>query len=472
MRFIDRTRELADLEAFWTSNKAECIPITGRRRVGKTFLLERFASDKRAVYYRCQLKASAEQLPQLGAALAQLSGDELLRIQPPATWAAVFALIERLTRTERLLLVLDEAPYWAARDESLPSTLQNWWDERGRHLDVMLVLCGSAVQMMEKLLTGEAPLAGCVTGRLVVRPFDFRSVAEMVGYTRAEDVLVTYGILGGSPFYLGFFRAERSLRDNILHAIASPSARLYVEPQALFAAYHRAYESAQALAVLRAIAHGKHRWSEIAQAPGVAQSSLARVMEPLIGDLGLVERLLPVTESHPTRTYYTQYRLTDHFFRFWFRFIEPNQGHIEFGDAERVVDAILTQLSDYMGWPFETMCRDWTRLASAAGALPVRVGRVGIWWIPDHELDVVGLDEAGQVAAAGEAKWHNTAFDWEDLAKYLGHTRALGARLRPDAAHLLFSRSGHTQRVKDWAASNGAILLDPQAMLKPFQTRT
>jgi hypothetical protein len=118
------------------------------------------------------------------------------------------------------------------------------------------------------------------------------------------------------------------------------------------------------------------------------------------------------------------------------------------------------------------MCRDWTRLASAAGALPVRVGRVGIWWIPDHELDVVGLDEAGQVAAAGEAKWHNTAFDWEDLAKYLGHTRALGARLRPDAAHLLFSRSGHTQRVKDWAASNGAILLDPQAMLKPFQTRT
>ena len=105
-------------------------------------------------------------------------------------------------------------------------------------------------------------------------------------------------------------------------------------------------------------------------------------MEALIGDLGLVERVLPVTESHPTRTYYTQYHLTDNFFRFWFRFIEPNQGHIEFGDVERITDLILARLPDYMGLPFEAMCRDWVRLASAAGALAQRVGRVGTWWNP------------------------------------------------------------------------------------------
>ena len=156
--------------------------------------------------------------------------------QPPASWAAVFALVEQLARHERLLLVLDEIPYRAARDASLPSALQNWWDGRGRTLDLMLVLCGSAVQMMEGLLTGAAPLAGCITGRLPVRPLDFRAAADLVGYADPVTALAAYGILGGVPLYLTFFQPARSLRDNILNAIVSPSSRLYVEPQAVFAA--------------------------------------------------------------------------------------------------------------------------------------------------------------------------------------------------------------------------------------------
>jgi AAA+ ATPase superfamily predicted ATPase len=468
MAFVDRERELAALEGFWRSGRAECIPVTGRRRVGKTYLLEHFAAGKRAVYYRCQLKGSAEQLPQLGEALATFSGDAVLRAQPPANWPALFAVIEQLTRQGRLLLVLDEIPYWAARDESLPSTLQNWWDERGRNLDLLLVLCGSAVQMMESLLSGAAPLAGCITGRLPVRPLDFRAAAQLLGLADPTMTLAAYGILGGVPLYLTFFRSERSLRDNILQAIASPSARLYVEPQALFAAHHQAYDASHALGVLRAIAQGKHRWSEIAEAASVPPTSLTRIMEPLIGDMGLVERVLPVTETKPTRAYFTQYHLTDPFFRFWFRFIEPNQGYIEFGDNERIVDGIMAQLSDYLGPAFEAICREWTRLASAAGALPVRVGRVGTWWNPDHQLDVVGLDEQGRAAALGEAKWHAQPFAWEDLQRYLGHTRALGDVVRPDVWHLLFSKSGFDADVARWAAGNHARLLAPADLLAPF----
>ena len=222
MTFVDRERELAALEQFWRSERAECIPVTGRRRVGKTFLLEHFAQGKRAVYYRCWLTGTPEQLPALGQALADLAGDPVLAAQPPASWAAVFALIEQLAQRERLVLVLDEIPYWAARDASLPSVLQNWWDARGRTLNLMLVLCGSAVQMMEGLLTGAAPLAGCVTGRLPVRPLDFRAAAELVGYADPVMALTAYGILGGVPLYLTFFQPARS------HGTTSsmPSSRL------------------------------------------------------------------------------------------------------------------------------------------------------------------------------------------------------------------------------------------------------
>jgi AAA+ ATPase superfamily predicted ATPase len=468
MTFMDRERELAALEQFWRSDRAECIPVTGRRRVGKTFLLEHFAQGKRAVYYRCLLIATAEQLPALGQALADLAGDPVLDAQPPASWAAVFALIERLARRERLLLVLDEIPYWAARDASLPSVLQNWWDARGHTLNLMLVLCGSAVQMMEGLLTGAAPLAGCITGRMPVRPLDFRAAAALVGYVDPVMALTAYGILGGVPLYLTFFQPARSLRDNILNAIVSPASRLYVEPQAVFAAHHQVYDARTALAVLRAIAGGQHRWSDIAKAVGVTTSALSRVMEPLIGDLGLVERVLPVTETQATRTYYTQYHLTDNFFRFWFRFIEPNQGHIEFGDVERVTDLILARLPEYMGLPFEAMCRDWVRMASAAGALAQRVGRVGTWWNPDHQLDIVGLDEDGRAAILGEAKWHTQPFDYQELERYLGHVRALGNLPRPDALHLLFARAGFADDVQRWARGNNVRLLTPERMLASF----
>lgn len=411
---------------------------------------------------------TADQLLSLGQALADASGDPVLIAQPPASWAAIFALIERLTQEARLLLVLDEIAYWAARDASLPSVLQNWWDARGRTLNLMFVLCGSAMQMMENLLTGAAPLAGCITGRLPVRPLDFRAAAALVGYSDPDAALTSYGILGGVPLYLSFFRPQRSLRDNIVNAVVSPSSRLYVEPQAVFAAHHQTYEARGALAVLRAIAHGRHRWSEIAETAGINPSALARVMEPLIGDLGLVERVLPVTETHPTRTYYTQYHLADNFFRFWFRLVEPYQGYIEFGDVERIADLIMTRLPDTMGLPFEAMCRDWVRMASVAGALPERVGRVGAWWNPDHQLDIVGLDEQGRAAVLGEAKWHTRPFSYQELERYLEHVRAFGDLARPDALHLLFSRSGFAADVERWSGMHNARLLTPAAMLASF----
>jgi len=315
-RFINRESEIRALERFWSLPSAQCIPVIGRRRVGKTFLLEHFAAGRRHVYYRCELRGTAEQLLLLGQALAALTDDALLQAQPPSSWPTIFTLIERLAETERLLLVIDELPFWAARDESVPSVLQNWWDARGRYLNLMLLMCGSAVQMMERLLTGEAPLAGCVTGRLPVRPFRLRSAAEMLQFTDPVETLTAYGIVGGVPLCLSYFRPERSIRENLLDTILAPTSRLYVEPEAVFAARHETYNAPQVLDVLRAIARGKHRWSEIAESSQLGATQLRRIMEPLIGDLGLVERVLPVTERHQTKMYWPQYHLADNFFRF------------------------------------------------------------------------------------------------------------------------------------------------------------
>jgi pimeloyl-ACP methyl ester carboxylesterase len=143
----------------------------------------------------------------------ELTDDPVVHAEPPATWSGVLALLARIARDARLLLILDEVPYWVARDPSVPSTLQNWWDAEGRHLNLMVLLCGSAVQMMEQLFSGEAPRAGCVTGRLPVGPFDFRAAAQLLSFPSPTDTLAAYGILGGVPLYLSLFDHSLSIEQ-------------------------------------------------------------------------------------------------------------------------------------------------------------------------------------------------------------------------------------------------------------------
>lgn len=130
---------------------------------------------------------------------------------------------------------------------------------------------------------------------------------------------------------------------------------------------------------------------------------------------------------------------------------------------------MLAELHGFMGMPFEEICRDWVRLASAAGALPVRVGRVGTWWNPSHDLDVVGLDTDRRVVLTGECKWTDSPFDGHELATYLGHVRAMGDVVRPDAAHALFCKSGFTEDVRRWARPGRAVLRTPAGLLAPLE---
>jgi hypothetical protein len=252
----------------------------------------------------------------------------------------------------------------------------------------------------------------------------------------------------------------------------SSSARLYVEPQAVFAAHHESYSREQVMNVLRAIASGNHTWSDVEAASKIAGTSLSNVMSRLVEDLGLVERLLPVTETTQSRQYRTQYRLTDNFFRFWFAFVEPNQGAIDFGGAPAVVDGAFARMSEYMGSAFEGICRQWTSRASAVGALPHRLARVGTWWTGDDDVDVVGLDESRRVALTGECKWTASPFGDRELATYLRHVRAIGDLVRPDATHVLFCKSGFTDAVRAWASGNGALLHAPADLVAPLEARS
>ena len=401
---------------------------TGRRRVGKTFLIERFATGRRHVFFPLlDFAAGGKQLPLLGDALAVLADDPVLRAQPPSTWPAVFALIERLAASQRLLLAVTRSHTRAARDESLPSVLQNWWDDAGATWILVLLLCGSAVQMMERLFSGEAPLAGCVTGRLTLGPFDVPVAAELLAFPVRSTGSPPTASWAGVPLYL--HTSTLSTRTGrSLSAVISPTARLYVEPELC------SPPTTNLPSPLRpSLSCGPLPTGPIVGMPSSSAASPLRVVRTCDGTAhrqsGAGRTDATGHRTHAEQTYRTRSGLTDNFFLFWFRFVEPAQGAIEFGGGARVVAGIIplcqiiwacpSRRCAATGWPARGSAHPSESTKSAPGGRQPSAGcgRPRRNW---------------QVALAGECKWRNEGFAWGDLETYLG--RVTGVGLRPGAA--------------------------------------
>src|SRR6266849_4741540 len=223
MTFLNRAAELAWLEQGWSSGKAEFRILYGRRRVGKSALLDEFARGKRFVLYQAVEGSAADQLHDLTAAILLAEDDAGLRAAPLANWDAAFAQLAGMAASGQLLVILDEYQYAAEADPTLASRLQRWWSREATNLPIYLVLCGSYVRFfVRNVLTG--PAYGRNTGSLQVRPLNYRDAALFFPKWSAEDRVRGYAVTGGIPYYLLQFEAERSLAWNIVHNVLQRGA--------------------------------------------------------------------------------------------------------------------------------------------------------------------------------------------------------------------------------------------------------
>ena len=405
--FLDRDDERQALESAWASPGPVLALVWGRRRTGKTRLLGKFIEGKRAVFYGATQQASATELAGLGQAARDAlhpAGADLLALGDFRDWTAAFEYLADRARTERLVVVLDEFPYLVETEPGLPSIIQKLWDHRARDSRLFLVLCGSARAVMEELQGQRAPLFGRIDLRLHLRPFDYPEAALFVPRLPPAERALVYGVLGGMPVYLQRWDDGLPPRHNLLRLFADPVSPLVDEGE--FVLSSELPEAAGYFRILHAIGVGERTYGAIRQFAGI---EVQRQMDRLLA-LGLVERVVPVTED-PSRTKRAVYRIADNFLSFWFRFVYRNRTHIARGLGQELVDRVLVpRLDDYMGEPWEEMCREFVRRESVLGRLPVEVSQVGRWWNRDSsvEIDVVGL-RGRQVVLAGSVKWSRSA---------------------------------------------------------------
>ncbi len=412
--FVSRARELAWLEHDSASATAQFRILYGRRRVGKSALLDEFARDKRYVLYQAVEGSAADQLRDLTAAILASEDDAGLRAAPLANWDAAFAHLARMAASGPLLVILDEYQYAAEADPTLASRLQRWWSREATHLPIYLILCGSYVRFFVKnVLTG--PAYGRNTGSLQLRPFNYREAALFFPSWSAEDRIRAYAVTGGIPHYLLQFDADRSLAWNIAHNVLQRRAVLYQEAELLVREELR--EPRVYYSILRAMSDGLTRVSEItARVRGAAGGSDLSPYLATLQDLELAEYLRPVVGASSRRGIWT---VSDPYLRFWFRFVLPYRNRLEHGaDVEQFYsDVVGPALDHFVSKPtFEEICRSWVLDQVEAGTWSA-IERVGAWWGPvpaptseqprrqaQAEVEVVGV--AGKrVVVAGEAKW-------------------------------------------------------------------
>lgn len=450
--FINRKVELDQLAGLYRSDRAELFVLYGRRRVGKTELLRAFCAGKAHIFFIATLSADSEQLATFSQQIWGFDHPETPTGFTFPSWEAAFRALANLP--DRPVVVLDEFTYLISGNKAIPSILQKVWDESLKNTHLVLILCGSYIGMMETEILGyQAPLYGRRTGSALLQSLSLPASALFYPKYSPEEQFLAWAVVGGMPYYLITFSDQQSLQANIRqHILDARSGSLYSEPRLLLMEELR--EPRNYFSILRAIAQGNTRLNEIAQASGVGSApTVARYLD-ILQQMRLITRRVPATESQPEKSKRGLYQINDHFLRFWFRYVHPNQGSLDLGLADSILaQRVLPDLDHFAATAFEEAAREFVAAGARTGKWSFLPERIGGWWSRGAELDVLAINQTGKTALVGECKWSVNLVGTnvlEDLKR-----RAGGMAKESGIEHLqyaLFSRKGFTDALKEQAA--------------------
>ena len=455
--FIGRERELADLNTLYLQDKFQLFVLYGRRRVGKTTLLNAFCKGKDAIFYSAEQSNHKLNLEKFSQRVFEFYGET--NLAPFTSWTNALTYIDERQKDKRIVLVIDEFPYLVRRDRGLLSEFQHLIDHRLRNGRMFIVLCGSYMGFMEKEVLGaKSPLFGRRTGQLHLKSFDYFTTAELLRDINPEQQLEFYGAFGGTPLYLQQINPQESFEVNIKRNFLKTSAYLYEEPLLLLR--QEVQEPSVYSAIIEAVAGGHTKSNEIATKIGEEAAKCLKYIRTLC-ELGILYKESPFGDKESSRK--TIYGISDFMFRFWYRYIFTNRTLLETGADEIVWEKrIEPDYNRYMGLVFEKVCKDYLRRKNAEGSLPFLFTDIGRWWGTDSasktqvEIDIVASD--GENDLVGECKWKKEKIDLNTFHSL----EEKAAVWKPNSRNkylMLFSKSGFTEAVMQEAEGNERLLL-------------
>ena len=454
--FYCREEELRTMNNRYKKGHFECVVIYGRRRVGKTALINEFCKGKPTVYFSALNASSQENLEALSKAIYTCQNSDSTSAPTYRSYEDALEAITGMAMEKRLVFVIDEYPYLAKAEKSISSRLQHIIDHSWQDSRIYLILCGSSMSFMEYQVLGyESPLYGRRTAQFKIQALTYREITEFHPELKAADQALLYGVTGGIPHYINKLDVESNLDEALLDNLFSTSSYLFEEPENLLKQELR--EPAIYNSVISAIAAGASHSNEISTKVGVESGVCAKYLKVLL-DLGILKKETPITEKSGKKTIYV---IDDNFFRFWYRFVPRNMSVISAGRMRLVYEqAVKRFYPDYMGLVFEKMCQEY--LLRYAKDLPILLSNVGQWWGTDSktrkevQIDIVGVPVDGNEYLIGSCKYRNEKIGIEELE--LMRRYASVFRKNRIFHYFIFSKGGFTQALLE-AEMQGEVTL-------------
>ena len=392
------------MDAAWEGKKASFIVLYGRRRIGKSRLIQEFIREKPAFYHIADDINPTVQIADFRKKLAPFLGDDLLGRHAFNTWPDLFEYLTKIIpRDKPMILAIDEFSYWVKNDASILSALQKFWDTFLSQTRVMLVVSGSLFGLMsESVLSAASPLYGRRDRDILLGPLDYRDAIEFLPMN-PTDQLKTLFAVGGVPEYLLKASRFRSAEAFFNNEFFQKDGYFYREPYYILSREFK--EIKTYFTLLNAISIGNAKPVDIAHFAGIRHQEIYPYMENLIR-LGFVKRETPTPGKAKNGTY----AISDTVFDFWFNFVHPRRELIEKG----MFQPDANQLNAYFGKRFE----DWVRGHLLHGFTPFAPTRTGRWWHKAEEIDAVAMDEPQGRIAFAECKWKDRV-NASEVAKQL-----------------------------------------------------
>lgn len=436
-----REREIDALEELYNSGRFEFIPIFGRRRIGKTTLIQEFAKGKNAAYY-CAVEGSlGENVRGLAESLGVLTAGD-------APLDSVLEIVRKKSEDERFLLIIDEYPELVKSSKGVGTKIRRFIDSLGEDSKLFLILTGSSLSLMKKeIVESTGALYGRRTGSIRLEPLEYRHARLLLDGFSEEDRMRIYTMVGGIPWYLEQFNPGKSLQENII--------RNFLGTTSLFEGEHtlvlisefptpKTYNK-----ILSALAGGNTRNTDIAKDAGIPAPMCSEYLDDLC-EARIAEKRRPADNPSGKAV---RYYIRDQYIRFHFAFIRPRMRTSIQPDLMKTANAVIKEVDRSVGRSFEEICAE--HLTGCYG------GESRTWWGGDpetgiqEEIDLIQtVDDEGVLRGYfTECKYRNEKVGPAVLDNLVRRSHLVHGY--DDVRYVLCSKSGFTEGFKE----RGVILL-------------
>jgi len=456
--FIGRKEQLRLLEDRYRSRTSEFCVLYGRRRIGKSRLLEEFARDKPSFFYLAGRENKRQALRRFVRELGEALGDPLTGKVTLSEWDEALTLLDRSIpgllkgrNGRKAVVVLDEFQWMCRGAPELLSDLQRFWDRGWKDTGkVFLVVCGSAISfMLGEVLSRKSPLFGRRTFSFELGAFKAPEVRAFLPGKNIFEMAEAYMAVGGVPKYLEILSSRDSFQRIMRREAFSASGYLFDEIR--FVLSEQLKETEHYFLLLEQMAHGARGVAQLERATGIASGQIMYYLERL-QLLGFVSRHTPLGEG--TRTKKVRYRLDDYYLRFYFTFIHPNRERISSSQPGIPFDRIAgSRWESYMGISFEHLVRDHADTVAAVLGHEGEIRQVGSFWqLPTKRRRGIQIDLLiechDRTTLLCECKWSRGKVGKEVLAELRkraqGYPNVKGDTIRP----VLVAAGGVTDAVR------------------------